>query len=56
MADKALAGRGKGIGIDETAGAGVVIAGLEIITPGLIGIDVAMRAFFGSFQVAFLAP
>ena len=43
MADNSLAGGGKGIGIDEAAGGRIVITGLEIIQPGLIGIDVATR-------------
>ena len=51
-----MTGGSEGIGIDEAADCGIVITGLEIIQSGLIGIDVARRAFFGSFQAAFSAP
>jgi len=47
-----LSSRGKGIGIDEAAGGGIVITGLEVISPGLIGVGVAMRAKKRCFQAA----
>ena len=35
MAQSALAGRGIGVGIDESADAGIVVTGLEIVERGL---------------------
>jgi len=45
-----LAGGSVGVGVDEAAGGGIVVAGLEIIQSGLIGVGVAMRAKKGWFQ------
>jgi len=35
MADDALAGGGVGVGVEEAAELGIVVAGLEVIEPGV---------------------
>ena len=35
MADDSLAGGGVGVGVDEAGKLGVVVAGLEVIEPGV---------------------
>jgi len=44
--------RGIAICINEPAELGIVVAGLEIIEPGVIGVGVAMRAKKEYLQVA----
>jgi len=56
IANYPLSSNNQRIGSYESAYCWIVITGLEIITPGLIGVGVAMRAFFGSFRGAFSGP
>ena len=44
IAEEALAGGGVGVGVYEAAGGGVVVAGLEIIEPGILDRVIALRA------------
>ena len=44
IAQQALSGGGKGIGIDESAEAGIVIAGLEVVQAGFGVPDIATVA------------
>ena len=49
MTQHALAGGGIGVGVDESADAGIVIPGLEIVEPGLSVVGIAAkskRAYF----------
>ena len=41
MAEEALAGGGVGVGVYKAAGGGIVVAGLEIIEPGISGKELA---------------
>ena len=52
VANKALAGGGEGIRIKESADLGIVIAALEVVEPGFLGIDIATALFFGVFSRA----
>ena len=49
IAQKTLAGGGKRIRVDESAGFGVVITALEIIQAGLLGLLIAKGAKMGCF-------
>ena len=40
-AEGALAGGGVGVGVDEAAGGGVIITGLQIVQPGFVVVAVA---------------
>ena len=44
IAEEALAGGGVGVGVDESADGGVVVAGLEVIEPGFGVVDIAAVA------------
>ena len=44
MPQEALTGGGVGVGVDESADGGVVVAGLEVIEPGFGVVDVAAVA------------
>ena len=48
-AEEALAGGGIGVGVDESADGGVVVAGLEVIEPGFLLRAIALRAKIGFF-------
>ena len=52
MPQEALAGGGVGVGVDESADGGVVVAGLEVIEPGFLVRAIALRAKIGFFQGA----
>ena len=45
IAEDALAGRDKGIGVEEATDCGIVITGLEIIESQLNRIDIALAAY-----------
>ena len=45
VAQEILTSRSKGIRIDETADAGIVITALEVVEPGFSGITVAVLVF-----------
>ena len=44
IAKETLAGGGIGVGVDEAAGSGVVITGLQIVQPGLLVEELANGA------------
>ena len=45
MADNTLAGGGVGVGVYEAAELGIVVAGLEVIEPGVSNRKCAIRPF-----------
>ena len=46
IAEDALAGRNKYVGIDESTNLRIVITALQVIQPGILGEKLAMRPFF----------
>ena len=50
IAKDTLAGRGEGIGIDESADLGIVITGLEVIEPSFDIVELAMNAQMWYYQ------
>ena len=55
-ADNSLTGRGVGVGVDEAAEFGIVVAGLEVIEPGVSISPCPMGPFLRPFRRAFSAP
>ena len=49
-ANDALAGRGVGVGVDESADGGVVVAGLEVVESGFLLRAIALMAKSGAFS------
>ena len=56
MADDTLAGGGVGVSVDEAAEFGIVVAGLEVIEPGVSTVKCAIGPFLRPFGQAFSAP
>ena len=44
MAEDALTGGGVGVGVDESADGGIVVAGLEVVESGLLVRVIALMA------------
>ena len=53
VAQEALAGGNKGIGVDESTDLRIVITGLEVVQLRFLGVVVATRGFWGPFRGAF---
>jgi hypothetical protein len=53
IAEDTLSGRCKCIGVEEAADLGVVITGLQVIEPGILGADIAIGAIFALLPLVF---